>query len=198
MSKQQKLRASLEDFDPTIQEEKPTPIQGQRIEEYEQEKSFVFKGPMAEMMTQALQVAYSKKDPVTEEAEVGEEATPALESAAQDQQLLEQMLDRIAPEDAQDSSNVTIVYGFPNDSVTSGDVTEITEEFQRRMEESEDGDISKEVAIVIDGTQIGEDGKEVMKDEKVVDLTPALESIAQAYGVPVYRSLADVMRSHVK
>jgi len=196
--KRNQLRASLEEFDPTVPQEKPVPITGERIAEYEQEKSFVFKGPLAEVMTQALQVAYAKKDPVEDALADNDSQVPALESAAQDQQLLEQMLERIVPDDAQDASNVTIVYGFPNNSVTSGDVTDITESFQAAKDESEDGSIADDFAIVIDGTEFSEDGKSSVNTTKTVDLTAALEAIAISFGVPVYRSLADVMRQHSK
>lgn len=186
---------SMEEFNPTPQNEAPIPIEGSRIDEYEQKRTFVFKGPLSEAMTQALQVAYNKEDPIESEPSDNESENVAMESAAQDQQLLQQLLDRVAPEDAQDADNVTVVYGFPNNSVTSGDVTEITEMFQASADAGEN--VGDEFAIVIDGTDI-KDGELVNDEPKVVNLSAALESIANSYGVKVYRSLADVMRNYTK
>lgn len=151
----------------------------------------LMKGPLSEVFTKALDIAYAN-----DKVENGEDV--ALESLSKNERLVR----RIKMESQQmdvaimqklsnalngnDTQNVQTVYGVSKDDVTDETIVDVTTELANVTEE---GDF----ILVIDAVGNGEGSTPT---EKVVELTNALECMVTAHGFNVFHSFSDYVRSN--
>lgn len=150
------------------------------------EKTIVMQGPLSQVYTDALAVAYAKKDPVT--------GTFGMESQAMDMANLAKLASMVvAPETVPEPD--TLVYGVSPVDLTPEEVVNIT----GKMAESVDGDPydDNRFVLIIDGTSqdgsAGDVGSSVQA--RYVDLSAGLESIASGFGIKVYHSLTEYAKT---
>lgn len=145
-------------------------------------QTVVMKGPLAEVMTKALNVAYAKPDPVTGE--------PAMESQAQEVTLIQQMINQAAGNEPMDHG--LKIYGVSQDDFNQQVLTEITTDMANEINEEKPADY----VVIVDGTRPGENSENAgVPQETVVKLESAMESITNALGGKFYRSLEEFVES---
>lgn len=150
-------------------------------EEQPGEQSIVMKGPLAEIYTNALNVAYAKDDPL----EVVEQ-TAALESAAIDVMMAQQLAKAMSTdEDSSPTDAFQTVYGVSKDAVSDEIIVDVTSELASPERNGE-------FALIIDGTQPGDNSTGTsLPEERMVELSAVLEGLVEAHGGKVYRSLKE-------
>lgn len=150
-------------------------------------KTVVMDGPLSEVYTQALNIAYSKIDPVT-----GEPAIAAsLESQQQDMAYLEELAKALAPATPVTTSSTT-VYGVTPTQLDTQEVVKITQDMADAAKENR----TEDYVLIIDGTQdgaAGDTGSGI--EQRYVDLSKGLESIADGLGIKVYKSLTEYAKA---
>lgn len=145
-------------------------------------QTVVMKGPLAEVMTKALNVAYAKPDPVTGEA--------AMESQAQEVTLIQQMISQANGGETPDQG--LKIWGVSKDDFNQEVLTEITADMAAEVNEEKPSDY----VVIVDGTRPGENSESAgVPEETVVKLESAMESITTALGGKFYRSLEEFVES---
>ena len=164
-----------------------------------EEDQIVMKGPLSEMFTQALNVMYSKTDPVDGSTALESFAkTIGLETQAMDYTALRDLKEALEPKDT--AVKTIQVYGVSEDDVEPTDVVDITKQL------ATSDDASNEYFFVFDGTHprhqqgqsTGDQTMKVLEPETLTnELATAVESVARSYGCKVYYSLESFLR-HVR
>lgn len=136
----------------------------------------VMKGPLSDIYTNALNIAYAKTP--TPEGEV------AQESQANDQLMLQALAEDLQGESSDQTGGQTTVYGVSAQDVGPQDVINISQTYAQ--------DPDEKVVLIIDGVQPGPNSPDdTIPAERVEVLTTALESIVKVHGGHVYRSLGE-------
>lgn len=178
----------------------------------EDDQDIVVKGPLSDVYTQALNVAYKKDEtgttlmddkgqpvPITVEeataiqAEVSDAGNPtavaaALESAAIDVMVAQQLAEGMAPPEPTDAFQT--VYGVAKDAVNNETIVEVSQELV-------EADDASSVAIIIDEAAVDPNStaQTGLPEQQVEVITAALECLAEAHGAKVYRSLKEFAQS---
>jgi hypothetical protein len=154
------------------------------------EPTIVMSGPLSEIFTKALDVAYAKADPVSGTAGI------AQESQAQDVTVMQKIVESINNNSQQATQAVDEpgvdprtgadlqVYGVAKADITSDDVVDVADAL---MNEDEDAR-PKEFIVVVDSTIPGANGPGSAQSEEVEYLTEAMESLTKRLGGKFYRS----------
>lgn len=136
-------------------------------------EAIVMKGPLGQAMTNALNVAYAKADPVTGEAQV---EGSALESQAQDVTVMSKLINAINTTDDQDVKNGVEIYAVSEDDIEPDTVVDVV----NQMDNSKAGEL---VVIADASAPQNEDGTGEVKDdfvdldaEEVVSIESMLET----------------------
>lgn len=122
-------------------------------------EAIVMKGPLGQAMTNALNVAYAKADPVTGEAQV---EGAALESQAQDVTVMSKLINAVNTTDDQDIKDGVEIYAVSEDDIEPDTVVDVVNE----MDDSKAGEF---VVIADASAPQNEDGTGEVKDD-IVDL----------------------------
>lgn len=164
-----------------------------------QEDQIVMKGPLSEMFTQALNVMYSKTDPVDGSTALESFAkTIGLETQAMDYTALRDLKEALEPKDT--AVKTIQVYGVAEDQVEPADVVDITKQL------ATSDDASTEYFFVFDGTHpryqdgngAGTDTLKALEPDTITnELAAAVESVARSYGCKIYYGLESFLR-HVR
>ncbi len=151
----------------------------------DQEQSVLIKGPLSEVYTQSLNIAYAK-EPIANETSA--EPGTAMESQAQDAMLLQKLMTSITPDPSTDENYVTL-YAVDKDNVTDDDIIKMTQ----TLADSKTNDSNvDDFVLIMDATQPGPNSQVSGEPtERYVNLAAAMESIATAHGVRVFSSLLD-------
>jgi hypothetical protein len=129
------------------------------LEGVREPEAIVMKGPLGQAMTNALNVAYAKTDPVTGEATVD---GAAMESQAQDVTVMSKLINAVNTTDDEDVKDGVEIYAVSEDDITPDTVVDVVND----MDDSDAGDY---VVIADASAPQNEDGTgEVAED--VVDL----------------------------
>jgi len=167
------------------------------------EKTVVMKGPLSEVYAQALNIAYANKPAPSNEGTTGETAPPAVdtvapvvatESEAIDAALMEKLAQSMNTSDEPPTDNFQTVYGVAKDAVDEDTIIQVTTDLATVAKDSNQNDY----AIIIDGSVPGNNGDTGGETQRAIQLTSALESIAAANNIPVYRSLKEFAHSRKK
>lgn len=165
----------------------------------------VMKGPLAEVMTQALNVAYAKKDQVTGTDTIQPEtvvppevsATPiavtepagdtaSLESQAQDAAMLQTLVTAASGgNESMPDQNFMTLYGVDKNNVTSQDIIEVTQQIDAVND-------PQDFVLIVDATRPSTNSETSgVPQERLVDvgLAPVLESLVLTKGGRVFPSL---------
>lgn len=163
----------------------------------EEQPAIELKGPLGEVYTKALNIAFAKPDEAT--------GRPVLESQANDA-LMQSNLVKIATQlDTFDQSNPnTTIYGVSKSEVAQDDVVEVAKQLASTETKPED------FILVVDATKMASNPEDLNSlDEYVVDtivdpqiegteFAPVLESMVIAYGGKVVYSLEEAFGALVK
>ncbi len=159
--------------------------------------TIIMKGPLSEVYTKALKIAYAK-DPDTGITEIEQKehkekeagTVEALESSAIDV--------AIANAVAANSSQVTptdsfqTVYGVAKDYVNDDTLLDISKELNNCPENSE-------FILIIDGTQAGPDSQvSSIPQERMVQIQSAIECLVDVYKGKIFHSLEEFKESFKK
>lgn len=161
-----------------------------------------FTGPLGDEVTKALQVAYNKdallgapdaNAPATDAQaptdgggeqpqgrETSTDGNVALESQAND--ALGAGLDQGQIQPSGEAPVDTIAYVVNENSIDTPTIVDAAQAMDRADED-------KDFILIIDGTMDPENGLEGVPQERRVELVTALESMARANNVPVFRSV---------
>lgn len=147
------------------------------------EKTIVIKGPLSDVYTKALSIAYAKTEPNPEATEV----------ATESQQMDVVMFEKLAAQmklnsDVPPTHHFQTVYGVSRDNVTQDVVVDITQEV---VNQPERGDFY----LIIDGTKPGANSETVSAPEETVRMIAAVECIVESYGGKVFSSLEEFAKS---
>lgn len=148
------------------------------------DEAVVIKGPLSDEFTKTLNEEYAKKPD-------GEDGAVATESQANDALAMQSLARAISDQVNPPEPSAPVVFAADAGEVTNEDIIALTMDMI-----NQDADDSINYALVLDtttpemqsGVGDGADGTA----EKFIDLSPralAMESIAKAHGVKVYRSL---------
>lgn len=147
-----------------------------------EEKTVVMKGPLSEVYTNALAIAYAKEDPVT--------GKPSLESQEMDVAYLKKLAEQVVPQDEQTDQSETI-YGVNVAELDAQEVVNVTQQMTDYTTKNNTDDF----VLIIDGTQPGSGGDTGGEIEpRVLNLSQGLESFAAAIGIKVFHSLTEYAR----
>ena len=168
------------------------------------DKTILMKGPLAEIYTNALDIAYAK-NPETGERVVDEAGKPVMaeppeptatqdagniaqETEAIDVMMAQQLARAMAAQDAKPTDSFQTVYGVSKDNVDDDVVVDVTKEIVNQPENSE-------FILIMDGTQPSANGSNASvpqeRMERMDMLTSALEAIVEVHGGKVYKSLKE-------
>lgn len=147
------------------------------IEEKDDKKTISISGPLSEVYTKALQVAYCKTDPILNEPMVADlkDPKPAMETAAQDAQLLGKFIETITGASVNQSGGQTAsIYAVSRQGLDETEYVKVAEAATK----AEDNFI-----LVVDATQPSPvTPVSSAPVEKVVNLETALENLVSALG----------------
>ena len=144
------------------------------------EKSVVMKGPLAEVYTKALDIAYAKEAPTDSDE-------PVLESQAQDATLMQELARQLQSGDENTDEDYMTVYGVSKDAVSDKDIVDVTNDIASQERPAD-------YVLILDVAEQG-NGQDNTSNMKMVNLNEALESIVTSYGGKVYSSLKQFARS---
>lgn len=144
------------------------------------EKTIVMKGPLAEVFTRALDIAYAKPDPITGEA---------MESQQMDVAMMQKLAAALNTNDAPPTNNFQTVYGVSRDAVTPQTIVDLTQEITHGSDDRGD------FYLIIDGTQPGDNGNASSTPVDTVRMISAMECLVEAHGGKVFTSLEEFAKS---
>lgn len=157
-------------------------------------KTVVMKGPLAEVMTKALNITYAKDDPATGQSQVDEatgEVKPALESQQQEVSLIQQLINSATASEAPMEHGVQ-VYGISRDDFNQQHLDEITLDLANDVNE----EASPDYVVIVDGTRPSTNSEVAgVPEETLVKLESRAEAITKALGGRFYRSLEEFVES---
>jgi len=176
-------------------------------------KNVTITGPLGLAMYEALNITYAKNDHLTGRPVHGEENTdptqtepmvpnpvtpaqiieppkPALESQAQDAQILAQIAELVlGPDDTEQlPENVVTVYGTSRTMLTNERVVEVTDAIAQKPNKTD-------FVLVVDGASPEVLAGDTMPNDALKAVEVALETIVEAHGGTVYRSFADFVHN---
>lgn len=144
------------------------------------EKTILMKGPLAEVFTRALDIAYAKTDP---------ESGEALESQQMDVAMMQKLASSMVNGEVPPTNNFQTVYGVSRDAVDQGTVVDITQELGARQNDRGD------FFLIIDGTQPGDNSDVSSTPVETMRMISALECLMESHGGKVYSSLQEFAQS---
>lgn len=151
------------------------------------EKTVVMKGPLAEIFTKALNVAYAKPDPVTGEVK--------MESQEQDAKVLQAKMSAMAalvvdkpPEESTTNAGGVTLYGVPRDQISDDDIVAVTQDLANTRPEN------GRFILIVDGTKGGTADTDLISNPEMVRMESAMESLVKAHGGRVFHSLEEYVR----
>lgn len=151
------------------------------------EQTIVMKGPLADVYTKALDVAYAKDNPDAQQPEP--EAVAAMESQQMDVAIMQKLQAALAAGSAPPTDNFQTVYGVSRDELNDDVVVDVTSELAEQPENSE-------FVLVVDATTPGANGEGASAPvERLEEISAALECMVMAHGGKVYSSLKDYAAS---
>jgi hypothetical protein len=155
------------------------------------EQTIVMKGPLAEVYTNALNVAYAKDNP-NAETQPTEEQVAAMESQQMDVEVMQKLYAAVADNNAPPTNNFQTVYGVSRDEVSEDVVVDVTKELAQLSAQQDEA----EFILIVDATQPSTNGEQHSNPvERVEQLGAALETIVEAHGGRVFHSLKDYAAS---
>lgn len=164
----------------------------------ETEPTIVMKGPLSDVYTQALDIAYAKEDP-TGASEVTPPTDPmpevggvvaALESQQIDVAMMQKLANAMISGDNAPTNNVQTVYGVSQNDLNEDKVVEVTQEVAGQPENAPD------FILIVDGTQPGANSESASAPtERLELLSTAIESIVLANGGKVFHSFPEFIKS---
>lgn len=179
------LSAALESLPPTgateeLVVQKDTEAKPANLPENDS-RMIKIQGPLSELITQELNVIFSRTDPATGEPAANPNEGPSLESQAQDAQLMERFIDLVDPPPAEYIPNTVQVQTVNLDKEDPDLLLEIND----KLNQSEDP--ASEFVVVIDGSANPPTGTVLPSETDYVNINASIESLAESYGVPVVR-----------
>jgi hypothetical protein len=172
-----------------------------------EQASIIMKGPLAEVYTKALAIAYSKDQPLEQEEkkeaqdvlpEPDEqvnavvESLPAMESLQMDSVLMKNMAKLVNPAngDAQ-APPASMVYTVSKRGVDEPTVIEVANELSA-VPDDRRGDY----ILIIDATTPSANGQQSSApEERMARLGATLESLVESFGGRVYHSLGEYLQA---
>lgn len=159
-------------------------------ENQQEDKTIVMKGPLAEVYTKALDVAYAKPDTVTNEVALESMTTlgfkVSLETQQMDMNTVHKLVEMLSPDEEEGSDEMT-VYGVGKDDITPEIVVEIGQELADAKKDNNTNDF----ILVVDGASTPDGSTE----QRYIDLPAALESMVTNFGGRVFHNLADFAKT---
>lgn len=151
------------------------------------EKTVVMKGPLAEVFTKALNIAYAKPDPVTDDVK--------MESQEQDASVLQSKMKAMAalvinkpPTEAMTNAGGVTLYGVANGEATDDDIVAITQDLANTRPEN------GRFILIVDGSQGSTSDTDLKSNPEMVRMESAMESMVKAHGGRVFHSLEEYVR----
>lgn len=145
--------------------------------------SIIMKGPLADVYSKALQVAFDKENPAIPEDDT---VKAVLESQQIDVAIMEKMAKLMGANEPPPTDNFQTVYGVSKDGITDEVIVDVTNELVSQATATGNRDRSDDFVLIVDATL---PGGEVA--EKFEPLATALETMVQAHGGKVYHSLSE-------
>lgn len=184
-------------------------LEGEQIETSRRpnEPTIVMSGPLSEIFTKALDVAYAK-------APSEGERVVATESQAQDVTIMQKIVESInnnAEQTAQPITSSTVeggaemgasfpgsgadlqVYGVAKQDIQDSDVVDVADALMNEDEETK----PKEFVVVVDSTLPGANGAGSAPQEEVEYLSEAMEALTKRLGGKFYRSFEEFVEARV-
>jgi len=161
------------------------------------DKTVVMDGPLGEVFTKALAVAYAKT-PLDQNPNAGE-AIVAVESQVNDSIMQEAVIRTLSKSDVTDTNKPgTTIYGVCKEKVGPQDIINVATKISA-LQENTQRDFDEQYILVIDATKPQQDTGETHTE--IVDLNKAeqnnvataLETMAIAFGVKVTHSLEEAL-----
>lgn len=172
------LKRALEDYTPP----EPIPVEGE-------DRTIVMRGPLADIYTQALNVAYAKEDPQANDIQ---EPTATLESQQMDAHVLQKLSAAISHDNVPPTDNFDTVYGVSRNEMTEQTVVDVTTELAGKGS----GPSTPDFYLIIDAMNLGEGGGAPGEStEKIEQIGQALECLVSAHGGKVFHSLQEFAAS---
>jgi Ni,Fe-hydrogenase III small subunit len=163
------------------------------------EPTIVMSGPLSEVFTKALDVAYAK-------APQEGAAVIAQESAAQDVTIMQKIVESINNNQQQATQPVDTagaapagegadlqVYGVAKSDIQDSDVVDVADALMNEDETTR----PKEFVVVVDSTIPGANGMGSAPQEEVEYLSEAMESLTKRLGGKFYRSFEEFVEARV-
>lgn len=181
-------------------------LEGETIEmsKRPEEPTIVMSGPLSEIFTKALDVAYAKADPVSGTAGI------AQESQAQDVTVMQKIVESInnnsqqalQPPEAGDgqfekgfaapASGADIqVYGVAKADITDADVVDVADALMNEDTETK----PKDFVVIVDSTLPGANGVGSAPQEEIEYLSEAMESLTHKLGGRFYHSFEEFVEA---
>ena len=152
-------------------------ISGQTNDE---DKGIVIKGPLSDEFTDALNKEYAKEP---------EETGAAMESAAIDTMMMQQLAKSMNIQNNSPTDSFQTVYGVSKDEVTQDTIVEVASELSAQQD-------TRDFILIIDGTTPGDNGDSNSAPiERLEILNSALECLVIAHGGKVYSSLTQYAKT---
>jgi hypothetical protein len=161
------------------------------------EPTIVMSGPLSEIFTKALDVAYAKADPVSGTAGIG------MESQAQDVTVMQKIVESINNNQQQATQEVDMVdgevgapeaagadlqiYGVAKADITDADVVDVADALMNEDTDSR----PKDFVVVVDATLPGANGEGSAPQEHVEYLSEAMEALTKRLGGRFYHSFEE-------
>jgi hypothetical protein len=175
-------------------------LEGEQIQETRRpnEPTIVMSGPLSEIFTKALDVAYAK-------SRSEGEAVVAVESQAQDVTIMQKIVESINNNATQVAEPVNTegvpagdgadlqVYGVAKADITDSDVVDVADALMNEDTETR----PKEFVVVVDSTIPGANGPGSAPEEEVEYLSEAMEALTKRLGGKFYRSFEEFVEARV-
>jgi hypothetical protein len=139
------------------------------------EQTIMMKGPLAEIYTRALDIAYAKPDPLTGES--------VMESQQMDVAMLQKLATSLSGVAPMPTNNFQTVYGVSRDAVDKTVVVNITKEITNPE------NVGRDFFLIIDGTQPGANSDVSSAPVETMRMIDALECLVESHGGKVFTSL---------
>ncbi|BDD79541.1 hypothetical protein [Burkholderia phage FLC9] len=172
-------------------------LEGEQIQEMRRpnEPTIVMSGPLSEIFTKALDVAYAK-------APAEGQGVVATESQAQDVTIMQKIVESINNNATQATEPVSTdsgsgadlqVYGVAKQDIQDSDVVDVADALMNEDVETK----PKEFVVVVDSTLPGANGAGSAPQEEVEYLSEAMEALTKRLGGKFYRSFEEFVEARV-
>ncbi|EKD22633.1 MAG: hypothetical protein ACD_84C00031G0004 [uncultured bacterium] len=143
-----------------------------------EDQTVVMKGPLSEVFTQALDIAYAKETPA--DIDTDEPQTVAvLESQQMDVAVMRKLTEAMRNTDAE---NVQTVYAVSKDAVEEQTIVDVSSELVNKPE-------GNDFVLIVDAVGSGAIDPINQPTMRTVELTNALECLVTAHGGKIFTSL---------